>query len=59
MNKKTKPSLYSVEKELNKLLTDMTPIDRINARWMDTVIYHYPNKWLQFISKREQKLRNK
>lgn len=59
MNKKTKPSLYSVEKELNRLLTDMTPIGMIDGRWMDTVIYHYPNKWLQFISKRERREKRK
>ncbi len=59
MNLKNKPDAYEVEKQLEKLLTDVTPIDKIDARWMDAVIYFYPQKWLRFLSSREQKLRNK
>ncbi len=59
MSKQSKPAPHQVDKVLKKWLTDMTPLDRINAKELDTYLYHYPNKVLSFYSMREQKLRNK
>lgn len=57
--KKNKPSAYEVNKILEKWLTDMVPLDKLDAKELDLYLYHYPQKVLNFYSQREQKLRNK